>query len=154
LPLLAICYGMQALNVYRGGSLIQDIVSQTDGAIKHEQGAPAYRVSHGIRIEERSVLSSLAEDATEARVNSSHHQAIAKVGEHLRATAWAPDGIVECLEDTRSDRFSLAVQWHPELLTDGLSKSIFDRFVEECRNSREHTEVSKAENKTSPFAVS
>lgn len=146
LPLLAICYGMQALNVYRGGSLIQDISSQVDCALKHQQGSPADRVSHEIRIEEGSLLSTMAAHSSEEWVNSSHHQAIDRIGENLRATAWAPDGIVECLEDTRPGRFSLAVQWHPELLTDGLSRAIFDRFIEECRKQNTRPNLSKVEN--------
>lgn len=154
LPLLAICYGMQALNVYCGGTLIQDISSQVDGAIKHQQDGPADRVSHPIEIEEGSLLSTLSIHAAEGRVNSSHHQAIKNVGENLRATAWAPDGIVECVEDTRADRFALGVQWHPEILTDELSQAIFGRFIDECHRRIARAHVLDSQNKASPFAVS
>lgn len=137
LPLLAICYGMQALNVVRGGTLVQDIESQIDGSIKHEQGIPQFRNSHSLKIGDKGILASL--DAVRnangpLRINSSHHQAIGKIGSDLVATAWASDGVVECIEDTRKDRFALGVQWHPELssLTDRLSGEIFKLFVDTC----------------------
>ena len=69
-------------------------------------------------------------------MNSHHHQAIETVGRDLVATAWAADGLVEGLEDTRPDRFVLAVQWHPELgwQQDGFSQALFERFVSEARS--------------------
>jgi putative glutamine amidotransferase len=138
LPLLAICYGMQALNVYRGGTLIQDIASQVSGSFKHEQGAPQARNSHSIEIAEKGILARLSggnENSGQIRVNTSHHQAIGTVGRDLIATAWAADGIVECIEDTRPDRFALGVQWHPELTVgfDRLSQQVFKHFVDVCR---------------------
>jgi putative glutamine amidotransferase len=134
LPLFAICFGMQVLNVSRGGTLIQDIASQVQGAIKHEQGAPRDRPSHRIRLLEESRLASLAE-RDGAVVNSHHHQAIETVGRDLVASAWAADGLVEALEDPRSDRFVLAVQWHPELgwERDSFSQVLFSRFVSEAQ---------------------
>ena len=139
LPVLAICYGMQSLNVSRGGKLIQDIESQIENSIKHEQGVPRERQSHGIEIEEGSFLSNLppfAESAGTLLVNSHHHQAVRTVGENLRATAWAKDGVIECIEDIRSDRFVVGVQWHPELAwsQDPLSRSIFGAFVNYCKS--------------------
>ena len=133
LPLFGICFGMQVLNVSRGGTLIQDIASQVQGAIKHEQGAPRDRPSHRIRLLEESRLASLAERDV-AVVNSHHHQAIETVGRDLVASAWAADGLVEALEDPRSDRFVMAVQWHPELgwERDQLSQTLFSRFVSEA----------------------
>lgn len=132
-PVLAICYGMQALNVSRGGSLIQDIESQHDGNIKHEQGTPLDRNSHRIELADSGILMELA-DGNEVKVNSHHHQAIRSVGSNLRATAWAGDGIIECIEDDRDSFFVIGVQWHPELnwRTDKLSNRIFERFVYEC----------------------
>lgn len=134
LPLFGICFGMQVLNVSRGGTLIQDIASQVQGAIKHEQGAPRDRPSHRIRLLEESRLASLAE-RDGAVVNSHHHQAIETVGRDLVASAWAADGLVEALEDPRSDRFVMAVQWHPEFgwERDSLSQTLFNRFVSEAR---------------------
>jgi putative glutamine amidotransferase len=135
LPLLAICFGAQVLNVSRGGTLIQDIVSQHPNAIKHEQGSPRDRQSHRVHLLEDSLLGQLAKAET-APVNSHHHQAIETLGRELVATAWAPDGIVEAVEDPRSGRFVVGVQWHPEIgwERDTLSRSLFDRFVSEARS--------------------
>lgn len=133
-PLLAICFGMQILNVARGGTLIQDIRSELPEAIKHQQGAPRDRRSHRVRLLEGSVLAELA-GSESALVNSHHHQAVATVGRELVATAWTSDGLVEALEDPRGDRFALAVQWHPEIAwaRDDFSRAIFERFVESAR---------------------
>lgn len=130
-PLLAICFGMQILNVTRGGTLIQDIRSALPEAIKHQQGAPRDRLSHRVRLLEGSLLNELAQKES-ALVNSHHHQAIETVGRELVATAWTADGLVEALEDPRGDRFVLAVQWHPEIAweRDDLSRAIFGRFVD------------------------
>src|SRR5439155_8514834 len=138
LPLFAICYGIQSLNVSRGGTLIQDIRSQVPNAMKHEQGVPRDRHSHRVRILEDSMLGKLADDK-DAPVNSHHHQAVETLGRELVATAWATDGIVEAVEDPRSDRFVLGVQWHPELgwEQDQLSRALFDRFVAEARRFAE-----------------
>jgi putative glutamine amidotransferase len=129
-PLLAICFGMQILNVARGGTLIQDIGSELPEAIKHQQGAPRERRSHRVRLLEGSLLAQLAGNES-TFVNSHHHQAIETVGRELVATAWTSDGLVEALEDPRGDRFALAVQWHPEIAweRDDFSRSIFERFV-------------------------
>jgi putative glutamine amidotransferase len=133
LPILGICFGMQVLNVFRGGTLIQDIESQVPNCIKHQQGISLARNSHNIDVESESILSSLFEDKN-VTVNSHHHQAIGKIGKDLKATAWAKDGVVECIEDTRRETFILGVQWHPELSwkTDSLSNKIFETFINEC----------------------
>ncbi|HEU0176631.1 MAG TPA: gamma-glutamyl-gamma-aminobutyrate hydrolase family protein [Blastocatellia bacterium] len=134
MPLLGICFGMQSLNVARGGSLIQDLASQIPEAVKHEQGQTINRPSHHIRIEAHSLLAELAGSET-ARVNSSHHQAINKVGRDLRVIARAPDGIIEAIIDTRPDRFTLGVQWHPEIGwdKDKFSQAIFKKFIEAAK---------------------
>jgi putative glutamine amidotransferase len=133
LPLFAICFGMQILNVSRGGSLIQDISTELPNAIKHEQGPPRDRPSHSIKLDNNSLLATSAESGA-AVVNSHHHQAIETVGENLKATAWASDGLIEAVEDTRPDRFALGVQWHPELgwQQDELSRALFKQFVHAC----------------------
>src|SRR5437660_7286231 len=133
-PVFAICFGIQSLNVFRGGTLIQDIPSQLPNAIKHEQGAPRDRHSHRVRILDGSLLGQLAA-AESAPVNSHHHQAIEKLGRELVATAWASDGLVEAVEDPRDYRFVVGGQWHPELAwhRDPLSQALFSRFVEEAR---------------------
>lgn len=135
LPVLAICYGMQRLNVYRGGSLIQDIESQVEKAIQHEQGLPYDRLSHKITIRERTVLAELKRGTT-AWVNSHHHQAVDRVGDGLEPIAWTEDGLVEAVINTASSQFVLGVQWHPEACyeTDDFSQAIFHRFVREVIN--------------------
>jgi putative glutamine amidotransferase len=149
MPVFAICFGLQALNVSRGGTLVQDILSQHPDAIKHEQGAPRDRHSHRVRLLEDSRLGQLADAAT-APVNSHHHQAIETLGRELVATAWAPDGIVEAAEDPRSDRFVLGVQWHPEIgwERDAFSQSLFNRFVGEARSYAEKQIHENATTKT------
>ena len=134
MPLFAICFGMQVLNVSRGGTLVQDIASEIANPLKHEQGAPRDRPSHRIKLDKTSLVSALAESDT-AMVNSHHHQAIQNVGRELVATAWASDGLVEAVEDLRSDRFALGVQWHPELgwREDQLSQALFNRFIAATR---------------------
>lgn len=131
MPLFAICFGMQVLNVSRGGTLIQDIVSQWKDPIKHEQGPPRDRVSHRIKVGETGLLAELAA-SEDALVNSHHHQAVEKLGRDLVETAWAGDGLIEAVEDPRPDRFVIGVQWHPELgwETDALSKGLFERFID------------------------
>jgi putative glutamine amidotransferase len=140
---------LQSLNVSRGGTLIQDIVSQHPNAIKHEQGAPRDRHSHRVRLMADSRLGQLAKQES-APVNSHHHQAIETLGRELVATAWAPDGIVEAVEDPRSDRFVVGVQWHPELgwERDELSRTLFDRFVAEARNYAEKKTRASEDAKT------
>src|SRR5688572_3266141 len=110
IPLFAICFGMQVLNVSRGGTLIQDIGSQWPNAIKHEQGAPRNRPSHRTELAPSSRVSSLAQ-SNAAVVNSHHHQALEKIGRDLTATAWASDGLVEALEDPRDDPCVDSVEW-------------------------------------------
>lgn len=131
LPLFAICFGMQILNVSRGGTLIQDIESQLPDAIKHEQGAPRGRRSHRLRLLEGGLVATFARDES-ALVNSHHHQALETLGQNLRATAWTADGLVEAVEDTREDRWALGVQWHPEIewVEDSFSTNMFKAFVE------------------------
>lgn len=136
MPLFAICFGMQALNVSRGGTLIQDIRSQVPDAIKHEQGVPRDRPSHSVSVSGGSKLSEILETDSLV-VNSHHHQAIETLGADLVATAWSSDGVIEALEDPRSDRFVVAVQWHPELgwQNDEFSQRLFESFVTHARQA-------------------
>lgn len=142
LPTLGICFGMQALNVARGGTLIQDIGSEIENNLKHEQGKPVDRNSHSLDIQPGSILMSLItkESDSVVKVNSSHHQAVKNIGRNLVQTAWAKDGVIECIEDNRNDRFVLGVQWHPELSWkfDELSKNIFQIFVKKCSEFSEN----------------
>jgi putative glutamine amidotransferase len=138
IPLFAICFGMQVLNVSRGGTLIQDIGSQLPEAIKHEQGAPRDRPSHHISLSGTTRLSRIA-GVDSFVVNSHHHQAIEALGADLVATAWSADGVIEALEDPRADRFVVAVQWHPELgwERDAISRRLFEAFVAEASKTAE-----------------
>ncbi len=133
MPLFAICFGMQILNVSRGGTLVQDISTQLPHAIKHEQGPPRDRPSHTVNLAGDSLLAALAKNET-AVVNSHHHQAIENIGNDLQPTAWATDGLIEAVEDNRPNRFAVGVQWHPELgwQKDALSQALFTRFVNAC----------------------
>lgn len=141
-PVLGICYGMQALNVHRGGTLIQDIETQLPDAIKHEQGAPREHRSHRLEMVEGSRMASL-NGAVTAYVNSHHHQGIGALGANLRATAWTGDKLIEAIEETARERFVVGVQWHPEIAwaADALSRNLFAAFVEQTRLSNKNRSV-------------
>jgi putative glutamine amidotransferase len=136
LPLLAICFGMQVWNVFRGGTLIQDIETQVEGALKHEQGAPRERHSHGIKIKPESLVARLA-GGEELRVNSHHHQALETLGRQLHATAWSADGLIEAVEDTLEGRWAVGVQWHPEIgwRDEDFSRALFESFINAARSN-------------------
>jgi len=127
-PVLAICYGVQILNVYLGGSLVQDIGSEWLQSLPHswergEQGAP--EPFHSIEIAAGSKAAE-ASGAGGATVNSSHHQAVRKPGKNLRITARAADGIVEAVEWSGDANWIVGVQWHPERMTeDTFSENLF-----------------------------
>lgn len=114
IPTLAICGGMQTMNVACGGSLYQDIPAQVSDAIRHRQTPPATQVSHSVSIATGSLLRRIVQ-RSRMQVNSSHHQSVKAVGPILMASAVAPDGIVEAIEHP-THRFFLGLQWHPEFL--------------------------------------
>jgi putative glutamine amidotransferase len=119
LPVLAICYGIQSLNVFFGGTLIQDIASEVGTQIEHQwngrnKGAP--EPFHPVQMEADSRLARIA-GATEERVNSSHHQSVLEPGRDLRVVARAPDGVVEAVASVSDSNWILGVQWHPERMT-------------------------------------
>lgn len=114
LPLLAICGGMQTVNVACGGSLIQDIPAQVPDALDHRQKAKAVHVAHPVTVAPKSLLKKII-GTEKLMVNSSHHQSVKAVAPSLQASAVAPDGIIEAIESP-TNRFLLAVQWHPEFL--------------------------------------
>jgi putative glutamine amidotransferase len=114
LPTLAICRGVQVLNVALGGTLIQDIPSQVDTDIDHDPDAPRTRRTHRVEIDTDSRLAR-AVGVTHMEVNSVHHQAIDRVAPTLRVTATAPDGVIEAVETALDDPWwCVGVQWHPE----------------------------------------
>jgi len=125
-PVLGVCGGMQLLNVLRGGTLIQDIASEHPDAGLHEQPHDPREVSHSVAVERGTLLARLC--GATIQVNTTHHQAIGRVGRGLVISARAPDGIVEAIEDP-SAPFVLGVQWHPELLQDQASRALHEAFV-------------------------
>lgn len=132
IPTLGICLGLQVMNVAAGGTLLQDIPSQIETEIEHVS-EPEDRARHDVHIEQGTRLATILGGTTEMNVNSSHHQAIKDVGDGLRETAHAPDGIVEGLEDPRHP-FYVGVQWHPEDMPgEPSATSIFGAFVEAAR---------------------
>ena len=111
-PILGICHGMQTLNVWCNGSLIQDL----DTSVNHRPGREVLQ-AHPVRLADGSVLHSLAsaEDGEMPQVNSSHHQAVQNVGDNLLISAVSPeDGVIEAVELNSEAHFVLGVQWHPE----------------------------------------
>jgi putative glutamine amidotransferase len=144
-PVLGICYGLQSLNVYRSGTLVQHIESAivgskiNDSKINHSAGR-AVAKAHSVKIEPESRLAEIVSASKTVAVNSSHHQSADAVGDGLRVVARsAEDGIIEALEGTAPGHFVLAVQWHPERsVNDGpelaeSAKAIFRAFIEAAR---------------------
>lgn len=130
-PTLAICRGMQVMNVALGGTLIQDIPSEQPSDIRHDRSADRRSRVHDVRVDPDSKLAR-ALSGSDITVNSSHHQALDRVPAALRVTARAPDGIIEGAEWTGDDWWMLAVQWHPEeLVSDGKEwdRRLFDEFA-------------------------
>ena len=152
-PVLGICYGLQSLNVFRAGSLIQHIPDflpkETRKKVNHAIGKKA-EIAHTVEIEPDSMLAEIV--ATDGQgltpdarrpvvlpVNSSHHQSADAAGEGLRVVARCPDDdIIEALEGTAPDHFVVAVQWHPErsVDADAASRAIFRALVEEASERR------------------
>jgi putative glutamine amidotransferase len=136
-PVLAICYGLQSLNVFLGGSLVQDIPSEIRTGIQHPWPAHSDpEPFHSVALEPGSRLAELAGGA-EARVNSSHHQSLLAPGRGLRITARASDGVVEAAEGTGDAHWLTAVQWHPERMVaaDLLARSLFSELVAAARRA-------------------
>jgi putative glutamine amidotransferase len=138
-PVLAICYGCQSLNVYLGGTLIQDVRSELGTTTAHRKKdlspEPQNDPIHQARFETGSRLAEIAA-SREAQVNSSHHQAIACPGRNLRVTAHSADGIIESVEWTGDANWVTGVQWHPErMFGDPLSERLFQEFVAAARGA-------------------
>jgi putative glutamine amidotransferase len=136
IPVLAICRGIQLLNVARGGTLIQDIPDEVGPSVNHRVSTPPYSIAHDVWVEPGSLLERLMSDRMEGDalpVNSRHHQAPKTLGAGLVASATAPDGVIEAIEDA-SRRFCLGVQWHPEnFWRTGEFRGLFEALVEACR---------------------
>jgi putative glutamine amidotransferase len=146
-PILGICYGLQSLNVWRRGSLIQDLPHPPDAGaggaesiVNHEPGREVQN-AHPVRVTPGSRLSRLepSADQEESRlsVNSSHHQAVDRPGEQLVVAAISPvDGVIEALEGAEPTQFVVAVQWHPERSYESseASRALFAAFLEAARS--------------------
>jgi putative glutamine amidotransferase len=136
-PVLGICRGLQLINCRLNGSLLSDI--ETIRNTNHRKISDTEDRMHNISIREDSLLFSIT-GCTSGSINSSHHQAVDRLGEGLMISAKADDGIIEAVEwlDKDNKPFFLAVQWHPERMTDSaspFSKNIIDRFKEETKNN-------------------
>ncbi len=134
IPILAICRGLQSLNVARGGTLHQHLPDRPGTTIGHRQNAPGTTVTHSVEITPGSLLHSVVR-RRRARVNSFHHQATNRLGAGLRAVAWSPDGVIEGIEAPARD-FVLGVQWHAETLTERPPHgALFEALVEASHQS-------------------
>jgi putative glutamine amidotransferase len=127
LPLLGICGGQQLLNVVLGGTLIQHIPDEVEGALAHEQPNPRHEAGHVVALSGAGLLQSICSDR-ELPVNSAHHQAVKTVGPGVVVNATAPDGVIEGIE-APDRRFCLGVQWHPEFAVSPGDSAIFRAFV-------------------------
>jgi putative glutamine amidotransferase len=140
-PLLAICRGAQVLNVAAGGTLVQDIPTGVTTELTHSLKEPKDGVAHDIHVANdsrlRRALGAAVSAASACRVNSRHHQSVGKLGRNLKASAAAPDGVVEGIEAPGA-AFCLGVQWHPEnFWRTGEFKPLFDAFVAAARDRME-----------------
>ena len=133
LPILGICGGAQAIIVVLGGSLYQDIASQIRGATEHQLGALKDRGGHRVKVRDGTKLRRIVQRDT-LEVNTTHHQAVKKLGKGLIVNAAAEDRVIEGIE-SRDHSFVIGVQWHPEFLThrDSVQKKIFSAFVSACQ---------------------
>lgn len=139
-PLLGICYGMQALNVFLRGTLIQHIPECVPGAIRHEDR----RALHPIELAPESKLIEWADGKAAINVNSTHHQCVQVLGLGLHVGARSEDGIIEAVEGEFLDQFVVGVQWHPERIwkEEPLSARLFSELV--CAARRRSIAVERA----------
>jgi putative glutamine amidotransferase len=139
LPTLAICRGIQLLNVAAGGTLVQDLPSQRPSSVRHSIKEPQTAIAHAIRVVPETRLGAiLRPDGNWAaiEVNSRHHQAVDRLAPGFLVSAVAPDGVVEGIERPEST-FCVGVQWHPEnYWATGDFAALFHAFVEACRGVR------------------
>jgi putative glutamine amidotransferase len=129
-PLLAICRGLQVLNVALGGTLYQDLPADKPSPVAHSQKEPRDQPTHAVKVMSEDTRLASILGASEIEVNSFHHQAIKRLAAGLEEVAWAPDGVIEAVEMDGA-RFVLAVQWHPEDLVghDPAARSLFTALI-------------------------
>jgi putative glutamine amidotransferase len=140
IPFLAICRGMQVLNVAMGGTLVQDIPSQVTGALDHSIREPRHHIAHEVWVAKGSKLSALLadhmEDGETCHVNSRHHQAVKQVANGFVVTATSPDGVIEAMEMPDAP-YCVAVQWHPEnFWRTGEFRELFEGLVQAANNQK------------------
>ena len=130
-PLLAICRGMQLLNVVQGGTLWQDIAAIDHPVMLHSQYGPRADIFHPVRITPNTRTEQLFGEKID--VNSFHHQCLNKLGKDLIIAAVAPDGICEAIE-MPGRRFVIGIQWHPEMLlnTSCQMSPLFRELIRSC----------------------
>ena len=130
-PLLAICRGLQLLNVVLGGTLWQDMNDVDHPVMLHSQNSPRGDAFHSVSIARDSLLYRLFGEKLE--VNSFHHQCLRQIGKGLQITATAADGIVEAVE-LPSHRFGVGIQWHPEMMMNASSRmlALFQELIRAC----------------------
>jgi putative glutamine amidotransferase len=128
MPVLAICHGMQLLNVYLGGKLDQHLADNPK-RLEHDRDRPRAEPAHSIHIKEGSLLARIL-DEVDAPVNSHHHQGLMGAAPPLEEIAWAEDGVLEAVSSSEHS-WVLGVQWHPEAMadTDTRELAIFKDFV-------------------------
>lgn len=131
LPVLGICGGHQLLNIVYGGTLVQYIPEAFPNALNHLQETRRHEPTHTIKITPGTLLDKCT-NSGEAAVNTSHQQAISKLGNGLIASAHTADGIIEGIEDP-SRPFCVGVQWHPEFLVTDLDRKLYKLFIQSCR---------------------
>ena len=135
LPTLAICRGIQVVNVGLGGTLVQDLPSQRESVAEHELNDERTSRVHGVDVDPASRLASIV-GAQSLGVNSIHHQAVDRLGRSIRVNARADDGVIEGIESDDPRWWMVGVQWHPEELTatpEPWDRRLFAAFAEACR---------------------
>ncbi len=135
-PFLGICRGFQVVNVGLGGTLYTHIPDQLPGALRHDNpGNKRHDLIHAVALEKTSRIRAILGE-TSVQVNSHHHQGIRKLAPGLRAAGNSADGLIEAVE-LPDHPFGVAVQWHPEWLTDmAPTRHLFASFIEACASSR------------------
>ena len=137
-PMLAICVGMQHINVIRGGTLYEDLTEQLDGSVYHGE-FNGEDVHHTVKLEKNSLINKVIGD-DDPEITCTHHQGIRTLGHGLKPVSWSDDGLIEAIEDTKFPDAFLAVQWHPELmLYDEDQINLFKWLVQESLSRSQRT---------------
>ncbi|MBA2274850.1 MAG: gamma-glutamyl-gamma-aminobutyrate hydrolase family protein [Actinobacteria bacterium] len=138
MPVLAICHGMQVLNVHLGGTLVQHLADDPK-RLDHDRNTPRTQFVHGVHTKDKSFLADLL--GSSPTVNSHHHQGLAAVGEPLEEIAWAEDGVLEGVMST-DHHWVIGVQWHPESLVtvDEGQENLFRSFIQATEEFRDRVD--------------